>query len=165
MVRKVSVNYMYKQIVENLRVLNKTIATMESCTGGAVACEITNCPGASEVLRFSAVTYSNEYKIKMGVNADVIEKYSVYSMETAREMALNISKFADSDYGIGVTGKINSPDPANPEGEDDMIYVAIYDRENDKYYEFEYKAIKNVERSENKKYIVDNIGRELLNIL
>ena len=156
---------MYKKIVEKLKVLNKTISTMESCTGGAVACEITNSPGASEVLKFSAVTYSNEYKIKMGVNADVIEEYSVYSIETAREMAYNISKFAESDYGVGITGKINSPDPANPEGEDDMIYVAIYDRDKDKYYEFSYKAIKNVERRENKKFIVDNIGRELLNIL
>ena len=79
---------MYKSIVEKLGVLNKTIATMESCTGGAVASEITNCPGASEVLKFSAVTYSNEYKIKMGVNADVIEKYSVYSMETAEKWLL-----------------------------------------------------------------------------
>lgn len=156
---------MYKSIVEKLGVLNKTIATMESCTGGAVASEITNCPGASEVLKFSAVTYSNEYKIKMGVNADVIEKYSVYSMETAIEMAFNISKFANSDFGVGVTGKINTPDPANPSGEDDMIYVAIYEKECDKYYEFIYKALKNVERRENKKYIVNNIGEELMRIL
>lgn len=156
---------MYKKIVEKLEVLNKTIATMESCTGGAVASEITNCPGASEVLKFSAVTYSNEFKVKMGVNADVIEKYSVYSIETAKEMAFNISKFANSDFGIGITGKINTPDPANPSGEDDLIYVAIYDKENDKYFKFEYKAIKNVERRENKNYIVENIGKELINIL
>ena len=63
-----------EEIVEKLRKLGKTIATMESCTGGAVANEITNIPGASEILKFSAVTYSNEYKIKMGVSEDIINE-------------------------------------------------------------------------------------------
>ena len=66
---------------------------MESCTGGGVANAITNCEGASEILKFSAVTYSNEYKIKMGVSSEVIDKYTVYSMETADEMSKNITKF------------------------------------------------------------------------
>lgn len=106
-----------KRVVDRLCKLKKTIATMESCTGGGVANEITNIPGASEVIRFSAVTYSNEYKIKMGVPASTIDQYSVYSMETAIDMSHAISKFADSDYGIGVTGKFCKKDPANPEEE------------------------------------------------
>ena len=71
-----------EEVVEKLRTIGKTISTMESCTGGAVANEITNIPGASEVLKFSAVTYSNEYKIKMGVSEEIINKYSVYSIHT-----------------------------------------------------------------------------------
>jgi len=43
------------------------IATMESCTGGALANRITQVEGSSEILKFSAITYSNEYKIKRGV--------------------------------------------------------------------------------------------------
>ena len=109
-----------KRVVDRLCKLKKTIATMESCTGGGVANEITNIPGASEVIRFSAVTYSNEYKIKMGVPSSTINQYSVYSMETAIDMSHAISKFADSDYGIGVTGKFCKKDPANPEGRDDL---------------------------------------------
>lgn len=155
----------YETIVKRLQELNKTIATMESCTGGGVASEITNHPGASLVLRFSAVTYSNEYKIKMGVSSEVIDKYSVYSMETAIEMAKNISKFADSNYGIGVTGKINKPDPANNFGADDKIFVAIYDRDNDKIYEINIDAILNVERVKNKENVIDIIGDKLLTIL
>ena len=54
-------------LIKELTDMNKTISTMESCTGGALVNEITNIPGASEVIMFSAVTYSNEYKIKMGV--------------------------------------------------------------------------------------------------
>ena len=81
---------MYKEIVEKLKAKKLTIATMESCTGGEIASQITNIEGASEVILFSVVTYSNEFKIKMGVSKDIIDKYSVYSIETAREMAKNI---------------------------------------------------------------------------
>ena len=73
---------------------------MESCTGGGVVNAITNIEGASEVLKFSAITYSNEFKIKMGVDSNIIDKYSVYSIETAMEMSKNISKFSNSNYGI-----------------------------------------------------------------
>ena len=94
------------KIIAKLSDSNKTISTMESCTGGALASLITDVSGASAVFKYGAVTYSNEYKIKMGVSSEVIDKYSVYSMETAREMAMSISKFTSSDYGIGITGKL-----------------------------------------------------------
>ena len=86
----------YRNLVNKLIDNNITISTMESCTGGGVSNAITNIEGASEILRFSAVTYSNEYKIKMGVSPDVIDKYSVYSQECADEMSFNISKFSNS---------------------------------------------------------------------
>ena len=79
-----------EEVVKRLIDKNKTISTMESCTGGGVANAITNVEGASEVLKFNAVTYSNEFKIKMGVSSSVIDKYSVYSAETAMEMSKNI---------------------------------------------------------------------------
>ena len=52
-----------QELVNMLISKNKTIATMESCTGGALVNEITNALDASKVLKFSAITYSNEYKI------------------------------------------------------------------------------------------------------
>ena len=57
-----------RDVVNLLIEKKKTIATMESCTGGFVASSITDIDGSSNVLKFSAVTYSNEYKIKMGVS-------------------------------------------------------------------------------------------------
>ena len=80
-----------KYLIEN----NKKISAMESCTGGEIASTITNIEGASNVFEFSAVTYSNEYKMKMGVNKEVINKYSVYSIETANEMSKTISKYTN----------------------------------------------------------------------
>ena len=78
--------YKMKEIVELLKEKNKTISTMESCTGGFIASSITDVEGSSEILKFSAVTYSNEYKIKMGVKKETIDEYSVYSIEVAKEM-------------------------------------------------------------------------------
>lgn len=150
--------------VVNLLIEKKmTIATMESCTGGFVASSITDIDGSSSVLKFSAVTYSNEYKIKMGVSKEVIDKYSVYSMNVAREMAKKISDFANSDIGVGITGKINRVDENNLFGDDNKIYYAIYDKNIDKYYEYELIAI-NDTRLNNKKYIMENISKSLLEI-
>ena len=143
-------------IVKNLIIRQKTVATMESCTGGFVASEITNIEGASEVLRYSAVTYSNEYKIKMGVDPKIIDKYSVYSKETARDMSKKISEFAHSDYGLGVTGKLNRPDENNRHGADNLVYVSLYDKEHEKYYEGEMEVTKDT-RVKNKRMVLDKV--------
>lgn len=148
----------FKKVIEELTKRNETISTMESCTGGGVANAITNIEGASNVLKFSAVTYSNEYKIKMGVNKNIIDEYSVYSIETAHEMAYNISEFAKSNYGIGITGKINRSDKNNNYGADNEIFISIY--HNNKYHDIKLIA-KNTSRKENKDYIIDNIIKEL----
>ena len=47
-----------KKVVDKLIKLNKTVSTMESCTGGFIASSITDIEGASDILKFSAVTYS-----------------------------------------------------------------------------------------------------------
>ena len=155
----------FTKIVNELIDKNKTIATMESCTGGALASEITNVPGASDILKFSAVTYSNEYKIKMGVSKDIIDKYSVYSRETAIEMAKNIQDFAHSDFGIGITGKINRSDKANDFGDDEKVFICIYEKENNKLHELELDVIPNIDRKINKEYIVQNVGNFLYDLL
>ena len=81
-----------KNIVETLIKKKQTISTMESCTGGQLANEITNIPNASMVFKFGAVTYSNEFKTKMNVSNEIITKYGVYSEEVAKEMSYQITK-------------------------------------------------------------------------
>ncbi len=153
-----------KEIIEILTLKGKFISTMESCTGGGVANAITNIEGASEVLKFSAVTYSNEYKIKMGVRAEVIDKYSVYSDETAKEMSRNIAIFANANYGVGITGKLNRLDKNNLYGEDNRVFISIYDRDEDKYYEKDV-VVDKASRKENKDVVINLIADELLKIL
>ena len=153
-----------ERVVNKLIDINKTIATMESCTGGGVANAITSVEGSSAIIKFSAVTYSNEYKIKMGVSEEVIDKYSVYSMETAIEMSTNIAKFANSNYGVGITGKLNRADVNNLHGDDSTIYVSVYDSDNDKYYNKELKAIRD-NRKDNKDLVIEEVVNILLDIL
>ena len=95
-------------IVKKLKEQNRTIAFMESCTGGYLANSITNISGASDVLKVSLVTYSNEYKIKFGVDKNTIEKYTVYSTETSAKMAKKVSEFANSNIGVGITGELGN---------------------------------------------------------
>ena len=153
-----------QRIIKELTDLNKTIATMESCTGGGVANSITNIEGASEVIKFSAVTYSNEFKIKMGVSKDIILKYSVYSIETAMEMSKNISVFASSNYGIGITGKLNRVDKHNMFGNDNVVFVSIYDKDLDKFYNYQIEVDK-PSRKENKELVINLIIEKLLEII
>lgn len=153
-----------KDVIEILTKLSKTISTMESCTGGGIANAITNIEGASNVFKFGAVTYSNEYKIKMGVDSNLIEKYSVYSMEVAKSMSKAISDYTSSDYGISITGKINREDNFNKFNLNDIIYVSIYEKSINKYHIIELKAIDKT-RGENKEMIINNIVSKLLEIL
>lgn len=153
-----------KELVDLLIEKKKTISTMESCTGGGVANAITNIEGASEILKFSAVTYSNEYKIKMGVSSEVIDKYSVYSEECSIEMSKNISTFAGSDFGVGITGKLNRVDINNPFGEDNQVFISIYDKGNNKFYNEKVEATLG-SRKDNKELVINKIIEMMKDIL
>ena len=153
-----------KEIVELLKEKNKTISTMESCTGGFIASSITDVEGSSEILKFSAVTYSNEYKIKMGVKKETIDEYSVYSIEVAKEMSKQISEFAGSNYGIGITGKLNRQDESNTRGKTNEVHVCIYDKDNAVYNTYSLEVVDQT-RHENKELILNKIIVYLKEIL
>lgn len=153
-----------KDLVLRLIELGYSIATMESCTGGGVANAITNIEGASEILKYSSVTYSNEYKIKMGVRKEVIDQYSVYSIETADEMSRNISDFAGSDFGVGITGKLNRVDKNNPYGDDNVVFISIYEKKTGKYYHEKVEAILG-SRFLNKELVIQKIVEMMMNII
>lgn len=152
------------EIVNKLIKLNRTISTMESCTGGYISNAITNVPGSSDIFMFGAVTYSNEYKIKLGVDSKLIDKYSVYSKEVSNSMSKTISLYTNSDYGIGVTGKLNRVDKNNLSGEDNVVYISIYDRLNDKFYNSIVTVLYS-DRCRNKEMVLDSVIKLLEGIL
>lgn len=144
-----------KEVIEKLISLNKTISTMESCTGGYLASFITDIEDSSKVFSFGAVTYSNEYKIKLGVNKEIIDKYNVCSKDVSDEMSKAICDYTSSNYGVGITGRLNI---------DSIIYISIYDADNDKYYN-QTLTTSNKDRKENKEIIVKIIIDMLNNII
>ena len=155
---------MYQELVNKLRDKNKTISTMESCTGGKIVDSITNIENSSYVIKFSAVTYSNKFKIKMGVDKNIIDKYSVYSIETADEMSKNIAIYTDSNYGVGITGKLKKSDDSNNYGDDDKVFISIYDKDNDKFYHKDVIVDKET-RIENKSDVASIVCNLLLEII
>ena len=151
-------------VINKLNILNKTISAMESCTGGSLMNSFTNINGSSNVFKYGAVTYSNEFKIKMGVSKSVIKEYTVYSNEVANEMSKSISKFTNSNYGVGITGQINCFDVNNKVDNNNIVYISVYDRDNDCFYNDVYTCVDDT-RENNKKMIVERVINVLNNIL
>lgn len=82
-----------------------TLATAESCTGGAIASALTHCPGASAFFRGSVVAYQNDIKIRLlQVSQADIECHTVVSEPVARSMAVGVCRLLDADIGIATTG-------------------------------------------------------------
>jgi len=92
----------------------------------------------------------------MGVDKNIIDTYSVYSMQTANEMSKKISMFTSSDYGVGITGKLNKNDPNNFYGDDNKAYISVYDRKNDTFYNKEV-TVNSFDRKENKDYVLNEV--------
>jgi len=117
----------YAKLTKTLIQKKLSITTMESATSGLIASLITDTEGSSTIFKGGFVTYCNEAKIKQGVPADIIEKYSVYSKETASAMASACAKSYKADIGIGITGTMGNVDPANPENSvPGQVYFAFY---------------------------------------
>nr|ADK10924.1 CinA [Thermoanaerobacterium saccharolyticum JW/SL-YS485] len=112
-------------VLNLLKTKNLTLSTAESCTGGLLSEKITSIPGASEVFKFGAITYSNESKQEiLGVSKNIIEKYGAVSEETAREMAVNVKDIAKTDYGLSITG-IAGPSGGTPTKPVGLVYIGL----------------------------------------
>ena len=155
-------NY-WPEIVSKLNEQNLTIATMESCTGGGIVNEITNISGASSVLKESYVTYCNEAKIKQGVKEEVIEKYTVYSSETAIEMAKAVKKQTECDIAVGVTGQLGRIDPNNPVEKLNCVWYAVI-AQNDKTV-VRYMNVPDGERKIQKKIVIEAVAKTILELI
>ncbi|MDH7444413.1 competence/damage-inducible protein A [Aquimarina sp. 2201CG14-23] len=101
------------------------LAVAESCTGGKIAQSLTANAGASSFFNGGAVTYATQTKMDiLGVDADIIKKYSVTSHEVAEAMALGVKKVFKSDYGIATTGNAG-PTKGDGDAEVGTVFIAI----------------------------------------
>ena len=92
-------------LIDELRVKDEFISTAESITGGLVASSIIDVAGASDVIKESYITYSNDIKHKLlNVSYETIDKYDVVSKEVASEMLDGLKGRTNSDLCIVTTG-------------------------------------------------------------
>lgn len=115
----------YHRITDYLIREQKTITTMESCTGGLIGTLLSDREGASGVVSGGFFTYSNEAKIRAGVPRETIGTYGVYSKQTALGMAEACLTYYGTDIGIGVTGSFGTKDPANADSVPGEIHIGV----------------------------------------
>ena len=117
-----------KVVVDLLTARGETIATAESCTGGFLANELTNVPGASAVFVEGFVTYANAAKVRaLGVDAQLIEKHGAVSREVAAAMAEGARRATDSAYALATTG-IAGPSGGSNEKPVGTVFIALASR-------------------------------------
>ena len=93
------------QISTKLQHQQRFLSVVESCTGGAIAGEITILKGASSYFKGGMVAYATQIKTDvLGVDPILIEKHSVVSQAVAQAMALKSNTVFGSQYAIATTG-------------------------------------------------------------
>lgn len=113
-----------KDIHQLFLVLDKTLGSVESFTGGLFAKEITATSGASKFYKGGLITYATEEKKRLlGIENDIINEYGVVSKQVAEIMAKNGQKILNVDCCISFTGNAGPEAMENkPVGE---IYIGI----------------------------------------
>ncbi|MDE3045416.1 MAG: CinA family protein [Verrucomicrobiota bacterium] len=103
----------------------KTLSLAESCTGGAVAAQLTALPGASQFFLGSLVAYSNAWKEGfLGVSSHTLQKHGAVSVETVREMVKGLFEKTACDYAGAISG-IAGPTGGTPDKPVGTIYLAV----------------------------------------
>jgi nicotinamide-nucleotide amidase len=116
---------MEEVLVNYLREAGVTLATAESCTGGAIADSITDVAGSSDVFLGGYVAYSNECKSRMlGLDPELIRKHGAVSAEVVEGMARGALDKTGASHALAVTG-IAGPGGGTPEKPVGTVWLAL----------------------------------------
>jgi nicotinamide-nucleotide amidase len=106
----------------------QTLATAESCTGGAIAAAITCIAGSSAYFRGSVVAYQNDIKRDfLNVKAETLNKFGAVSKETVEEMAIGVRKKMNTTFGLSSSG-IAGPGGGSAEKPVGTVWIACSDQ-------------------------------------
>jgi nicotinamide-nucleotide amidase len=101
------------------------LALAESCTGGYISHRITRIAGSSAYFHGSAVTYSNDAKLRLlDIRAETLQNHGAVSRETALEMSRAVKEKTGADVGLSVTG-IAGPAGGSAEKPVGTVWVSI----------------------------------------
>lgn len=113
------------EVLQLCREQGLTLAAAESCTGGLIAKELTDIPGASQVFLGGVVSYTNHVKEQvLRVPAALLDRCGAVSAPVARAMAEGVRRVTGSDLSVSVTGLAgpDGDDRGNPVG---TVYVGL----------------------------------------
>ncbi len=120
-------------LVNLLKEKGKTVATAESCTGGAVSQKLISVEGASSVFKLGLCPYTDAQKVDiLGIEEEKIEAHSSVSSIIAQDMAINMLKYANADYTISTTGYAG-PTGGSVEVPVGTVFICVANRENTYY--------------------------------
>ncbi|MBQ9832350.1 MAG: competence/damage-inducible protein A [Clostridia bacterium] len=149
-------------VVKLLKEKGKTIALAESCSGGLIASKIVSVSGCSEVFIESAVTYSNDAKMRrLGVREETLKAYGAVSFETACEMAQGIRTTSGAQIGASVTG-IAGPGGGSEEKPVGLVYIAVADENGVNAKELRLGNVRSVVRERAAKAVIDMVRQSLI---
>lgn len=122
-----------------LKTHQKTISTVESCTGGALSARITSIPGSSEYYEGSIISYSNSIKESVvKIPWEIIKNHGAVSKQCVEAMASEGRKLLKTDYCIATSG-IAGPDGGTPEKPVGTVWIAISSEKETTSHKFEFK--------------------------
>lgn len=111
-------------LADKLTTRGLTLATAESCTGGLIACELTNVSGSSQWYVGGVVAYANTVKESLlGVPADALAVYGAVSREVALAMAAGAALRLGASCALAVSG-VAGPTGGTPEKPVGTVWIA-----------------------------------------
>jgi nicotinamide-nucleotide amidase len=112
------------EVVNLLSSQNKKITTVESCTGGLIASQITSVAGSSQAFEAGFVTYSNRIKSKIvSVDEQVLAQHGAVSEPVVQQMLKGALNQSNADIGVAVSG-IAGPGGGTIEKPVGMVWIA-----------------------------------------
>lgn len=118
------------KLVQILKDKSLRIAFAETITGGGLSKAIIEVPGASKVIDYSVVVYSNNSKIEqLGVKPSSLSRYGAVSEQVVYEMSIGLAKLSHADINVAISG-ISGPDGGTQEKPVGMMCVAINNNSN-----------------------------------
>lgn len=118
--KKSLIDHVHAELIKQ----NLTISVAESCTGGAMSSKLTELAGSSSFFLEGVTVYSNEAKVRLGLDSSILDIHGAVSPEVARDLARLIRERANSDIGIGITG-IAGPGGGSEEKAVGLVYFHI----------------------------------------
>ena len=112
----------YETLVQMSNKYNIPVSTMESCTAGYIGKLIKTAKEINPAYKGTNIVYSNVAKKNANVPENIVDRFSVYSREVARNMSRNAYNNFISD-GSGYTGGISLSTTGTGAGVDSSNWI------------------------------------------